>query len=185
MEGFLQLLAQYITELLPWRVTAAYEWGVRSARGRRPDTPLETGFHICIPGYHTYHEVPRTPQVIKLGKQSMITKDGVCIVFSANVVIQVVEPIAHFFEVHDFDEAMKDIAMQHLGDRVHALTYKQEDGAPVDLDASLLRSLRTTLETRLRDWGTKVLSVGFVDFVPTEHQVRLFQDDVRAEGKLL
>lgn len=185
MTSFIELLAQYILDLLPWRVVSAYEWGVRSTFGHRPKKPLSTGLHIFIPGVHKFWDVAKTPQVVPLGKQSMISADGVCLVFSANVVIQVEDPISHIFDVHDFDDAMRDLAMSHLGERVHALTFKTEAGGTLDLDAKLLRSLRTTLETQLADWGTKVRKVGFVNFVPTEHQVRLFQDDHRQPEKTI
>lgn len=176
MGGLLEVIGNYIADLLPWRVTVDYEWGVRSARGQRPAGPLTTGFHIYIPGYHRYWEVPKTQQVKPLRTQSMITKNGTSVVFSANVTIRVVDPILHLFDVHDFDDAMADIAMQHLASRVHELDLTE--GVPADLKG-LERSLKGTLETKLKAWGTEVDNVGFTNFVPTQHQVRLFQDPLR------
>lgn len=176
MGSFLELLAQYVLDLLPWRVTMDYEWGVRSPLGRRPAKPLGTGLHIFIPGYHKYWEVPKTQQVKPLRTQSMITRNGVPVVFAGTVTIRVTDPISHLFDVHDFDSAMEDVAMGHLGERVHELEVKE--GEPVDLK-SLLKSLKGTLETRLRSWGTEVDGVAFPNFVPTQHQVRLFQDPLR------
>lgn len=177
MGGFLELLAQYIMDLLPWRVVHDYEWGVRSPLGRRPEKPLSTGLHVFVPGYHTYYDVPRRPQVVPLRTQSMMTRNGVSVVFSGTIVIEITDAIAMIFEVHDFKDAVLDFAMTHLGERVHELDLK--DGEAVDLKA-LERSLKGTLETRLRDWGAKVHKVGFSDFVPTQHQVRLFQDPLRS-----
>ncbi len=178
MGGFLEILAQYVMDLLPWRVTSDFEWGVRSPLGRRPRKPLDTGLHVFIPGYHQYWEVPKTQQVKPLRTQSMITKNGVAVVFAANATIRVVDPIAHIFDVHNFDEAMEDAAMQHLASRVHEIEVTSDE--PTDL-SKLERSLKGTLETRIKAWGTEVDSVGFTNFVPTQHQVRLFQDPQRTE----
>lgn len=177
MGSFLEILAQYLIELLPWRVTDEFDWGVHSRLGARPKTPLKTGLVLHIPGIHTYYSIPKRPQVIPLRTQSMMTKNGVSVVFSGTIVIEVTDPIAMIFEVHDFKDAVVDFSMTHLAERVHELTVENEQ--EVDLK-SLERSLKGTLETRLRDWGAKVHKAGFTDFVPTQHQVRLFQDPLRS-----
>lgn len=167
------IILQNLMELMPFRIIMSYQFGVRWTFGKKP-TRLDAGFHWCLPLRHSVDIVNQTEEVLNLPTQSVTTKDGKIVCFSCNVGVRVVDPVAYYCEVQDFNLSVNALAMTHLAARVRELDYAE---AAHDL-RSLEKSLRNTLETRLKKWGAEITSVGFTDFV-LARQFRLFQDTGR------
>lgn len=172
--SLVEIILNNLMALMPFRIVMSYETAVRWRFGKNPK-PLDPGFHWCFWIIHQVEAVPAVEDVFNLPTQSVVTADGQTICFSANIGIRVTDPVAHFCNVQDFKASTEGLAMTHLAQRVRSARYED---LVADLKA-LETSLRGTLETRLRKWGTEVTSVGFTDFVPTRQQMRLFQDPSR------
>lgn len=172
MDGasIVEIILQNLMELMPFRIVMSYQWGVRWTWGQNPEWK-NPGFHWCVPLMHTFDMTSATEEVIDLPTQTVTTKDGKQVSFSCNVGIKIVDPVAHYCNVHDFDHSVIALAMNHLARRVRDGDY---EALRVDL-ASLEKSLVNTLETKLKRWGAEVTTVGFTDFVLTR-QFRFFQD---------
>jgi regulator of protease activity HflC (stomatin/prohibitin superfamily) len=107
---------------------------------------------------------------MELPIQSVITKDKKLVCFSVGIGYKIVDAVKHYCEVTEFKEATAGVAMMHLAQRVREQT---EEELTQDLK-TLEGSLRGTLTTRLKSWGTEVFQVGFVDFSCNIRTYRLF-----------
>lgn len=167
--GFLDKLLQMLLDLRPYRVVFSYEQGVRWTFGRNPSA-LSPGIHICLPFIHDVQVISVVDEFFELPVQSVITKDGELVCFSVVIGYRVVDPVKHYCEVTDFQAASEGIASAHLAQRVREQSYQE-----VTQDLKTLEtSLKTTLTTRVKGWGTEVFSVGFNNFSHVPYQVRLF-----------
>lgn len=164
------ILANLMT-LMPFRIIRFYQHGVRSTWGKSPKA-LKPGLRASIWLMHEVITVPNTMTVIDLPTQTIITKDKKTLCFSVNIGLVVTDPVAYFGGVHDFDESTKGLAMIHLAKKVGALTLEEF----VESKEALEKSLKGTLETLWKPWGTECTHVGFTDYAETTNVVRFMQD---------
>lgn len=167
--GFLDKLLQMLLDIVPWRVVYSYEQGVRWTFGRTP-TALQPGVHLCLPIIHEVQIISVVDEFFELPVQSVITKDGELVCFSVSIGYRVTDPVAHFCSVTNFQDASEGIAMTHLAQRVRDQSYQE---VTQDLK-TLENSLKGTLTTRMKDWGTEVFLVGFNNFAHVPYQFRMF-----------
>lgn len=168
--SIVEIILQNLMELMPFRIIMSYQKGVRWTMGQNPKE-LAPGFHWCLPLRHSVEIVSCAEEFQNLPTQSVTTQDGKQICFSANIGYRITDAVAYFCEVQDFDKAVSALAMTHLAERVREKDYAWLVANQRDLE----RSLRGTLETRLKVWGAEVTKVGFTDYVQAR-QFRLFQD---------
>lgn len=164
-----EMILQNLMALLPFVVIFSFEGGVRWTLGRNP-IALGPGFHWKIWFVHEIEVIQIVDDFVELPIQSVITKDGELVCFSVNIGYRIGDTVKHFCEVTDFKEALEGIAMQHLAQRVREQKY---DELTDDLK-TLETSLKGTLTTRVRPWGTEIFSVGFTNFAKVPYQFRLF-----------
>jgi len=170
MESIVSIILSNLMELMPFRIVFNYEKGVRWTLGQKP-VALEPGFHWCWWLYHSIEKLTVVEEMIDLPTQTVVTKDGKTVVFSVNIGRVIIDPVAHFCSVSDFDESTIALAMTHLHQRIRERDYDDLLAKLPDLE----RSLRGTLSTRFAKWGAEVTTVGFTDFTQAS-QFRLFQD---------
>lgn len=170
-ETFLATVLQNLMALLPFLIVQSYQGGVRWVFGKNPKE-LKPGFHWKLWLVHQVAVVDMVAEAIELPTQSVMTQDKKLICFSVNIGYRVVDVVSHYCNVQDFVESTVAIAMSHLAKRVREKTMQQLHD---DLD-DLEKSLRGTLTTRMKDWGTEVFSVGFTNFVEQPRAFRLLTD---------
>ena len=61
----------------------------------------------------------------------------------------------------------------HLAKRIRGMTLQDL----TDDLAKLETSCKNTLTTKLKDWGTEVTDVGFIDFAEVPTQIRIFHEE--------
>lgn len=166
-----QAILANLAQLLPWRIVFNYNNAVRWTWGRNPKA-LGPGFKWSWWFIHHIHQVSAVEEVINLAPQSVTTSDGKCVVFSCNIGLRVIDPVAHLCNVHDFANSSRDLAMTHLSKRVRERAYAELVAGLSDLE----KSLQGTLSTQWKDWGTQCTRVGFTDFALTRAPIRLFTD---------
>lgn len=171
IDGLVDALFQNFMELMPFYIVHSYESSVRWTWGKKP-RELGPGIHLRCYLMHSVQTVITVDDVIALPTQSVITKDEKLVCFKASFGYRVKDPVAHLCNVTDFIDSTREIAMQHLAKRVREKTLAE---MVEDLN-TLEKSLRGTLETKFKDWGTEITMVGFTDFAEVPTQVRLFQD---------
>lgn len=168
-ETFLGTILNNLMVLLPFIVVRSYQRGVRWQFGKNPQE-LQPGFHWKLWLYHQVEVMDVVDEVVQLQYQSVITADEKLVCFNVTIGFRVDNIVAHFCNVHDFMHSLAGVASTHLAKRVRAETLRD---LVTDL-TKLEKSLETTLETRLKPWGTEVLFVGFSNFAEIPTQIRIF-----------
>lgn len=170
-ETFIGAIINNLMALAPFVVVLSYQRGVKWTVGRNP-TELLPGFHLKIWFIHKVEVSDITDCAVELPIQSVITADEKLVCFSVNIGYRVTDVVKHWATVHDFDSSTAALAMTHLAERV-----REECLADLVRDLKKLeRSLRGTLTTRFKEYGTEVFSVGFTNFAEVPRQIRLFTD---------
>lgn len=170
-ETFITVVFNNLMALMPFVIVRSYQMGVRWTVGRNPK-PLKAGPHWKVWLVHQIEISDVTDEFIELPIQSVITKDKKLVCFSANIGYRIKDVVAHWQNVQDFVASTHGAAMTHLAARVREL-----DLADLESDLKKLEaSLKGTLTTRFRDWGTEVFSVGFTNFAEVPRQYRFFTD---------
>lgn len=159
--------------LMPFRILKSFQQGVRWTWGKNPK-PLGPGPHLCLPVLHSMSVHDVVDEVLNLPTQSVVTKDGHPICFSVNIAFRIADIVAHECNVQDFIESTAGAAMTHLSKQMRKKTL-DELMAP-DALTKMEDSLKGTLTTKMRRWGTEIIDVGFTDFVPRPRALRLFLD---------
>lgn len=166
-----ELLFQNILALFPFVIIRTYQRGVRWRFGKDP-IALEPGLHWKVWVFHQVEVSDITDEFIELPVQTVTTKDRKFVCFSVNVGYRIKDIVKHWENVQDFVETTHAAAMTHLARRVREQSLDE-----LELDLSKLeKSLEGTLETKFRNWGTEVFSVGFTNFAEVPRQMRVFLD---------
>ena len=162
-----------LQSLLPFRILKSFQQGVRWTLGKDP-VPLGPGPHWCVPLLHSISVHDVVDEVLNLPTQSVVTKDGKPVCFSVNIAFRIADIVAHECNVQDFMESTAGATMTHLSKQVRKKDLA-ELMAP-DALSKMEDSLKGTLTTRMKRWGTEIIDVGFTDFVPVPRAMRLFLD---------
>ena len=168
--SLVDVVLQNVMEIMPFRIIMSYERGVRWRLGVNPKA-LDPGFHWCLPLLHTIEVININEEFHDLPVQTVTTSDGREITFSANVGYRIVDPVLYWEAVNQFDESIAAKAMVHLSERVRECEYQWL----IKNQKELEKSLRGTLETRLKRWGATVTEVGFTEFVHVT-ALRIFKE---------
>jgi regulator of protease activity HflC (stomatin/prohibitin superfamily) len=170
--NFIESILSRLEQLWPFVRVKTYQRGVRFRGGKAP-VELQPGVHFAIWWFDEVLIVDVTSQPINLPTQSITTKDGVPVSFSANVIYRVTDPVTMLTAVSDFDDSVTAIAMNHLAKRVREQSM---DELRTGQDA-LEKSLEGTLHTRVKKWGVEIEAVGLTDLVQAR-AYRLLGDPV-------
>ena len=150
--------------LWPWKLVMPWQRAVRSCFvpfGGVRVTVLDPGIVRAIPWFDDVQIRDVQEDTDNLLTQSVTTKDGVAVSFSANFAYQIEDVRAMVFNVREFASSLRDVGMMHLADRVRDLTWAELRDGQRDLE----KSLRGTLTTRAQGWGVKITRVGLTDLV--------------------
>lgn len=170
--SWVEAILDRIADLWPFVRVKTYQAGVRFRGGKGPAL-LEPGVHFAIWWFDEVFMVDITQQPINLPTQSITTADGVPVSFSANIIYRVDDAVTLFTAIRDFEDSVTAIAMSHLAKKVRAWSMEELRTGQDELE----RSLERTLQTRVRDWGVKIIDVGLTDLVQAR-AYRLLGDPV-------
>jgi regulator of protease activity HflC (stomatin/prohibitin superfamily) len=147
-----------------WPVVLVYEYqaGVRFRLGRYVGT-VPPGWYWCWWWVDELERVTVVEQSVNLPTQSVATRDGRNISFSANLTYEIADAGLYFTKVQDFERSLVDQAMIHLAQRV-----REFDDFPTlhAAQRELERSLKDTMTTRVKRWGVQITGVGLTDLTP-------------------
>lgn len=161
MNAFFGFLRDFWRELWPVRVIYSYQRGVRFWKGRVNEAQLEPGLHLVCPYFGEIQIVNVAEDYLDLAVQSITTKDGKSVSFSANVGFTITDAVQNFCNIQDFESNMGRAATNHLARKVRGWTWDEL----CEYQTELERSLRETLTTKARKWGVTILEVGLTDLV--------------------
>lgn len=167
---FVEAVFNNLANLIPCKVIHSYERGVKF-RGGVPKAELRQGIHWFWPFYESIEVVNTSDEVKDLPSQSVTTKDGHAITFSANICYCVINATDNYTKVQAFDEAMQGFAMVYLARAIRAMTLTQLKSQQERLESDFTIVLRK----KVKRWGAKVVWCGITDLVVSK-AYRLFGD---------
>jgi len=159
-----------IAALVPFRIVRNYERAVRFWLGT-PGPELGPGFWWIVPGLWAIVVVDIRADTSNLPTQTVTTKDGKSVTFSANVEFSITDAVSYTTGVQQFDFSLTNVAMSHLAKRVREWTWDELVASQRDLE----RSLRGTMTTRAKEWGVTIHDVGLTDLTIAK-PLRLYGD---------
>jgi regulator of protease activity HflC (stomatin/prohibitin superfamily) len=165
---FFGKILEFIHQLWPLRIVRVYQAGVRFWMGCVVGEQLGAGLYWFLPFFGAIEIVDTVEDVMDLPVQSVTTKDGKSVMFSANVSYMVTDAKLLYTEVQDFEENLQRIATGHLALRVREWTWDELQEGQRKLEISL----RDTLTTRVKGWGSKIIECRLTDCVQAK-QFRL------------
>lgn len=161
IDALLNNLWAIVEFLSPFRVLRPYQRGVIFRIGHYNRT-ADGGLCWLWPcGVEEIEIVSVAEETRNLVSQSITTRDGTTVTFSANLVFRCVDAARYLINVHDFEASLDALAMTHLAARAREWTWVELQENQKELE----RSLKNTLTTRVDKWGAEIVSVGFTDFV--------------------
>ncbi len=167
MGDFLRIVLEKLYEVWPLRVVRSYQKGVPFWLGEVGEEK-GAGVYAFVPFFGAFEIVDVVEDVIDLPSQSITTKDGKMVTFSANVSFEVVDAVALWTQVQDFGENLSRVACGHLALKIREWTWDELQEGQRKLELSL----RDTLTTRVKPWGVRVLECRLTDCVQAK-QFRL------------
>lgn len=163
-------LANNLAGFLPVKTVRSYQQGVKFSMGRDVAL-LGPGIHWYWPFFQAVEALDCAEETIDLPTQTVTTRDGHPVTFSANVVYRTVNARQRYVRLMDFDRSIGNVARNHLARRVRRLTWDEL----VARQSWLERSLAKTLTTRAKRYGVEILEVGITDFTRAK-PFRLYGD---------
>jgi regulator of protease activity HflC (stomatin/prohibitin superfamily) len=162
--NWLEAILSRIADLWPFTRVMPWQRGVRTTfvpfKGVRV-TVLEPGIARHLWWFDAIVSLDVQEDSVNLPTQSVTTKDGAAVTFSASFTYEITDVQAALFNVKEFTSSLQDLGLMHLAERVRDGTWDELLGGQKELE----RSLKGTLETRARHWGVKITRVGITDLV--------------------
>lgn len=168
MGQLFQLVLDNLYKIWPYRIVDADEQALRFWLGKTVIL-LQPGGHWFVPGLSKIEKWTVTYQEIDCLVQSMETKDGISITFSANAGFVVTDVVKMRLGMHDFDATFERSLRGILGEIVETTTFADLRGSRSRLAARAKRQLAR----EMNPCGVEVRRVRLTDFVRTK-QYRLF-----------
>lgn len=174
----LEAVFNNVLQLLPCRIVHSFERGVLFHMGTDVRA-LEPGLHWFIPFVQSIEVVNVAPETRNLVTQTVTTKDGHSVTFSANVCYRIVDARVMYTAVQDFDGSMEAYAMVHLARAISRLTLAQLKRNRAQIERQFARAL----SRRVKAWGARIEYVGLTDLTEAR-AFRLFGDPSPFRGSL-
>lgn len=171
LDNLVDALLNNLMALMPFVVIKNYQRGCRWKFGKNPEE-LQPGFHWRIYLYHEIEVMTVVQDAFNCSTQSVVTKDNKLVCFKVGFTYVITDVVKHYCNVNEFANSLIVMSKMHLAKKVRALTLEELTEDLTKLEASL----KNTLTTKLKDWGTEVTEVGFVDFAEVPTQLRIFNE---------
>lgn len=167
--SFLTQFFEWVRQFLPpWVVVRADEQG-SWLRWGHPRGMLGPGFHWFWPVADQVTIYNVAYQQVDLPAQTVPTKDGKEVTFSANIGYVITDAQLMELNVQDFDSTLQRVAMGLLARKVSGRTYAEVTEERAEYEDAMTRSLAT----RVKSWGVEIKDVRITDFCRTR-PIRVF-----------
>lgn len=162
MGSFLEVLVQYLVELLPVRVVRNYQGGVRFTWGRYV-RPIGPGIHLRLLGISEIDVIDTAEQVVKLPMQRITTKDRRSVCVRGEVCYRVTDTVKYHTAVLHTDISMVNLCLAHM----HYQVRRRELLHILTGQGGLERAIVKRLTPSAERWGVEVLTFALTDLVET------------------
>lgn len=158
--SWIQFLFDFLRQFFPFEIVYDYQSGVRFWCGHAKKE-LSPGLYMFVPFFGSIYIEQVKPDIIRLYKQNVTTKDGVGLMVSANVRYEIVDLLKCVINVQDHKDNLSDEARTAIARVVREKTYQEllEQQKPIETE------IRSTMAAVVNDWGIKVHRVSVADFI--------------------
>lgn len=160
MGTFLEVLVQYLVELLPLRIIRNYQAGIRFTWGRRV-SPVSPGVHFRLLGLSEIDVIDVAEQVVKLPMQRITTKDRKPVAVQGELCYRVVDPVKYHTAVLHTDVSVVNLCLAHM----HWQVRRRELERILRGQGGLERAIMKRLEPAAERWGVEVVAFCLTDLV--------------------
>lgn len=174
MGDLLQRFVDFIREFWPLRTVMQWEMANIYRLGRYWKT-VGPGIYLVVPFFWELRSdsVIRSTYVTTL--QTIDTKDGGTLTFSAAVQLEIADLEAAQLKVHAYDETALEDTSALLADTLMRTSAKSLDP---ENRSDLLRKCRERLQQELGEYGLTIRTLRFNNFVRNMRVYRLFNDQI-------
>lgn len=159
LDKLIDIVLQFIDDLVPWVVIPHYDRGVRLRLGK-PCGVLECGFHWKVPFADQILTHMIMPTTMNLSEQSVVTADGTAVVVKAVIKYEVENVERLLLEVNSASDALSDMAQGLIRDKLIAADWKDCNNDKITSDIS------RSIKIEAKKWGIRVLTVVLTDLSP-------------------
>jgi regulator of protease activity HflC (stomatin/prohibitin superfamily) len=161
--SWIQVVLDFIRQFFPFEIVHEYQSGVRFWCGHA-GKELPPGLYMFVPYFGSVYIEQVKPDIIRLYKQNVTTKDGIGLMISANVRYEIVSLRKCVINVQDHKDNLSDEGRTAISRVVREKTYDEL----VSQQKAIETEIRGTMADVVNDWGVKIWRVSFVDLIRTK-----------------
>ena len=158
-DKLVELIIQWIEQLLPIVIIPSYEEGVRLSFGKFKKV-LHPGIHFKIPFFDEILRQHVVVTTISLPAQSLYTLDRQNFVVKGVIKYKISDIKTFLLEVYDAKDAISDMTLSIIKNLIKS--QPSEKCTDPDLDATLTKKARV----EARKWGVDIQQVTLTDVAP-------------------
>lgn len=175
LDKFLDLLVEFIGDLLPLTVIPYYDRGVRLRWGK-PAGVLAHGRHWKIPFVDVIMVCMVKPTTMNLNEQSVTTKDNVSVVVKAVIKYEIADVEKLLLEVNDPVDAISDMTQGIIREKIINRNYSECN------DVTLTSEISRSAKIEAKKWGISILDITLTDLAQMR-SIRLLNTTNNINGK--
>jgi regulator of protease activity HflC (stomatin/prohibitin superfamily) len=156
LDKLLEILLQFLDDILPFTVVDHYDRGVRLRLGK-PKGQLEPGFHWKWPFADKVLSHMVKTKTINLIEQTITTKDKQSIVIKAVVKYEVCDVETLLLEVNDPVDALADMVQGIIRDKIMVKDWSECN------DDKLTAEISRAAKAEAKKWGLTILQITLTD----------------------
>jgi len=157
LDKLIDLIVQFIEQILPVEIIPHYDRGVRLRFGKPRGEELGSGLHWKIPFVDVILTHMVKTKTINLIEQTVTTKDYKSIVVKAVIKYEVTDVATLLLEVNDATDALADMVQGIIRDKIIE-KFWNECNSQV-----LTNEIAKTAKNEAKKWGLKILEVTLTD----------------------
>lgn len=160
--SWVQVVLDFLRQFWPFEIVYDYQSGVRFWCGHAKKE-LTPGLYMFVPFFGSIYIEQVKPDIIRLYKQDVTTKDGIGLKISANVRYEIKDLLKCVVNVQDHKDNLSDEARTALSKVVREKTYNELLSEQKQIESDI----RGTIADVVNEWGIKVWRVSIVDLIKT------------------
>lgn len=157
LDKLIDIIVQFIGDILPVEVIPHYDRGVRLRFGKPKGGELSPGLHWKIPFVDTFLTHMVKTKTINLLEQTVTTKDYKSIVVKAVIKYEVIDVATLLLEVNDATDALADMVQGIIRDKIIEKNWTECNSQ------ALTAEIAKTSKAEAKKWGLKILEITLTD----------------------
>jgi regulator of protease activity HflC (stomatin/prohibitin superfamily) len=152
LDKLIDLVLQFIDDILPWTVIDYYDRGFRLRWGK-PKGELQPGFHWKIPFADKILSHMVKTKTLNLSEQTITTKDKQSVVIQCAIKYQVNDVETLLLEVNDPVDALADMVQGIVRNKIIVKNWEECN------DEKLTGEISGAAKREAKKWGLEILEV--------------------------